>query len=151
MSAPGGRTGPWLVAVAGVVVAGTVIAALVVMDSPSRQRAERLDRIRVDYLQLLSQRIDAHANVHDALPGTLAILDGTSGQSIADPVTGQPFPYEVTGERSYRLCATFDTAVGAPRTGMPAADEWRHGDGRQCFDREIRKLARPGAPVAEVR
>ena len=153
MSAPGatGKAGTWLMGIAGVVVAGVVVAALVVMDSPSKQRAERLDRIRVENLQLLSRRIDAHADVHDALPGTLDVLDVTGGESISDPATGQPYAYEVTGERSYRLCATFETAVEAPHIGMPPFDEWRHGEGRRCFDREVQDVVMPGVPVRATR
>lgn len=140
MNAPGqpGKAGTWLMVAAGVVVAGAVVAALFVMDPPARQRAERLDGIRVHQLQVLAWRIDAHAGVHGALPEDLAAIDRSPGEAIADPVTGEPYTYEPTGERSYRLCATFGTATATPHSGPPGVDEWRHGEGRQCFDREVR-------------
>lgn len=147
MSAPAtGRAGTWLMVVAAIVVAGAVVTALFVMDPPSRQRAERLDQARVVDLQRLSARIDAHAGIHDALPERLAVVDGAPGRPIVDPATGRPYQYEVTGERSYRLCATFETAVEEPRQAWPGRDEWRHGEGRQCFDRKVGQDATPVLP-----
>lgn len=142
-----GTLGRWLVVAALVVVAGAIAAALFVMDPPSRQRAERLDRIRVEHLQVLAQRIDAHAEVHDALPGQLAVVARAPGHVLVDPGTGRPYQYEVTGDRKYRLCATFETALEGPGVSMPVRDEWRHGQGRQCFDREVQPVVRPGVPV----
>ena len=150
-AAPGmGRTGRTLMAAAGVVVIAAVAAALFVMDSPSRQRAERLDGIRSDDLRQLSLRIDTHAEVHDRLPERLAVVSGGPGRAIADPATGQAYQYEITGERSYRLCATFDTEQ-QPEPHDIHRDQWRHGKGRQCFDREVQDVVRPGVPVRAPR
>lgn len=146
-----GKSGRWLMVAAGAVVLGAVVAAMLVMDSPSRQRAERLDGIRVDDLQLLASRIDAHADVHERLPERLAVVSGAPGRAVADPGTGQAYQYEITGERSYRLCATFETAQPAPDMPDIHRDQWRHGDGRQCFDREVEEVVRPGVPVRAPR
>ena len=146
-----GATGRWLMVAAGGVVLAAVVAALFVMDPPSRQRAERLDAIRIDHLQTLSRRIDAHADVHDRLPGRLAVVAGGAGGTVADPATGQPYQYETTGERTYRLCATFETAQDAAPIPDVHLDQWRHGDGRQCFDREVEEVVRPGVPVRAPR
>lgn len=153
MNAPGGNgaLGRRLMVAAGLVVAGAVVAALFVMDPPSRQRAERLDRIRVEHLQVLAQRIDMHAEVHDRMPAQLSVVARAPGHVLVDPATGRPYQYEVTGERTYRLCATFETSPDGPAASMPVRDEWRHGEGRQCFDREVRAVERPGVPVPAVR
>lgn len=135
--APPMGNGRWLMFAAAAVVIATVGAAVSVMDPPSRQRAERLDGIRVGDLQLLASRIDAHADVNDALPERLAVVTGKPGPTIADPATGQPYHYEVTGERAYRLCATFETATGDGPSGPRFDDAWRHVAGRQCFDRTV--------------
>ena len=99
----------------------------------------------------LSRRIDANADVHDRLPGRLAVVAGGAGGTVADPATGQPYQYETTGERSYRLCATFETAQDAAPIPDVHLDQWRHGDGRQCFDREVEEVVRPGVPVRAPR
>ena len=142
-----GTAGRRLMIAAGAVVLATLVAAVLVMDSPSRQRAERLDAIRVNDLQRLSERIDAHAEVHDRLPERLAVVAGAPGRTVADPATGQAYQYEVTGERSYRLCATFETALEEPREMGPVRDEWRHGEGRQCFERKVDERAGMAVPV----
>ena len=143
MSARPADAGRWLMLAAVGVVVASVVVALFVMDPPSRQRAERLDQLRVTHLQLLSQRIDDHALVHGRLPQRLSVVDSGPGPAIVDPVTGRPYVYESTGEGGYRLCADFDT------TPDPALerDDWRHGAGRHCFDRQPRKDARRGVPV----
>jgi hypothetical protein len=136
---PGGRAGRWLMVAAIVAVVATVVAALLVMDPPSEQRAERLDAIRVEHLQLLSQRIDAHVEVQGTLPATLSEVASGPGDAVGDPVTGDAYGYESTGERGYRLCATFDTRLAPAATGM--RDEWRHPAGHHCFERQARPVA----------
>lgn len=140
-----GKTGRWLMVTAIVAVVATVVAALLVMDPPSHERAERLDRIRLHHLQLISQRIDMHVKVHDALPSSLAPTMTGPGDVFADPVTGTPYQYKPTGERTYRLCATFDTELDAMATGT--RDEWRHRAGQHCFEREVGEVVTPGIPV----
>lgn len=129
-----GTAGRWLLVVAGVAVAGAIVAAFFVMDPPARQRAERLDAIRVSDLQRLEERIESHAEVHGRLPERLSVVAGAPGDAIVDPATGRPYQFEVTGERGYRLCATFETATEASRGPAPFHDRWRHRAGRQCFD-----------------
>lgn len=140
-----GKTGRWLMIVAIVAVVATVVAALLVMDTPTHERAERLDAIRVEHLQVLSQRVDTHFEVEDELPDSiLDVMTGTGGTSM-DPVTGTPYDYRPTGKDSYRLCATFDTAQDPQAAGRQ--DEWRHPAGHHCFDRQARPVVRPGLPV----
>ena len=98
-----GTAGRWLLVVAGVAVAGAIVAAFFVMDPPARQRAERLDAIRVSDLQRLEERIESHAEVHGRLPERLSVVAGAPGDAIVDPATGRPYQFEVTGERGYRL------------------------------------------------
>lgn len=132
--------GRWLAIVASVAVVATVVAAVVVMGSPSAQREAKLDSRRVDDLNHIAQVIDRHFHVHGALPADLATLAAQPGQRLAstDPVDGTPYGYAVTGKRTYRLCAVFvtDTAERPPAGGRWVPDEWNHGAGRQCFDRK---------------
>lgn len=140
-----GRAGRWLMVAAIVVVVATVVAAVAVMDPPSRERAERLDGIRLEHLLLLAQRIDLHVEVEDALPTHLPEVMAGPGGALADPVSGEPYGYKPTGARTYRLCATFDTALDPMATGM--RDEWRHPAGQHCFERQVQPVVRPGIPA----
>lgn len=143
MSAPG-MSGRWLALVAGVVVVATVAAAIAVMGPPWTQREARFDRRRVEDLERIVDAIARYAETHDALPPDLATLARQPGLrlAIADPKNQAPYAYEVTGARSYRLCATFATDTAAERAGFWTHEDWSHGAGRQCFDRR-RKPAAP--------
>lgn len=135
------RLGRWLAIAASVVVVATLVGAVWVMGSPSAQREANLDGRRVDDLNRIERLIDDHLSTHDALPVDLATLAEQPGRrlSIVDPVNETPYVYEITGARSYRLCAVFgtDTAKTASTAGPWRADEWTHGKGRHCFDRKV--------------
>src|SRR5690606_16652197 len=124
--------------IASVVVCATLVAAIVVLDSPPQQREQRLDARRVQDLQQLGNAIEAYHAGHKALPADLAALRAEMpGWNLApgDPASGTPYSYEVLGERSYRLCAEFttDTAAAEASPYGPVVDAWKHGAGRQCF------------------
>lgn len=132
--------GRWLAIAASVVVAATLVAALWMLGSPLEQRQANIDGRRVDDLSDIAGLIDEHLLTHDALPEDLATLAEQPGRqlSIVDPVDGTPYDYEVTGARTYRLCAVFvtDTSeIEAAVTRWPT-QEWTHGTGRHCFDRK---------------
>lgn len=135
------RLGRWLLVAAGLAVAATVVAAIVVMDSPDEQRQARLDERRVQDLQRLDHAIQAHARRHDAVPAALAVVTERPGVNFAvsDPVDGTPYVYEATGAWTYRLCARFatDTARLNARTRPHGGYDWAHAAGQQCFDREV--------------
>lgn len=135
-----------LAVIASVVVGATLVAAIAVMDSPPEQREQRLDARRVQDLQQIGNAIDIYHDRHKALPEGLAALQARMpGWKLApgDPASGVPYDYEVLGERSYRLCAQFDTDTATADTPHgPEGDAWKHGAGRQCFNREVAN--RPG-------
>lgn len=130
-------SGRLLAIIASVVVAATVIAAVWVIGSPSAQREVRIDQHRVHDLQQVAQLLELYQRRHGRLPPDLETLARQPGQrvAIADPVDGAPYVYEAADARRYRLCARFATDTARTRdTAIP--DEWSHGAGRHCFDRE---------------
>ena len=134
--------GRWLAIAASVVVAMALVAAVWVIGSPSTQRQANLDGRRVDDLNHIGRLLDDHLSAHDALPPNLATLAEQPGRrlSIVDPVDGTPYEYQVTGARTYRLCAVFVTDTSEiPATAGPwRAEEWAHGTGRHCFNRKVK-------------
>lgn len=153
MSAPGaaGSANRWIAVAASIVVVATIVAAIAIMGSPSRQRLLRLDERRVDDLQRIVTAIDAYDRQHGAAPPTLAALAAEPGVRLpSDPESGRPYDYERLGESEYRLCAEFrtDTADATePQPWQPA--DWAHGAGRQCFKRRsgtLRDRNEPGVP-----
>jgi hypothetical protein len=67
-----------------------------------------------------------------ALPRSLEdVLAGARQRRprIADPKTQAKYEYEVLGESTFRVCATFEQA--RDEAGDVA---WNHPSGRHCFD-----------------
>ena len=131
----------WIAILASLVVVATIVAAIVVMGSPSTQRLSRLDERRVTDLGNLVQAIQAYREAHDRLPADLPVLAAEPGSRLAivDPGTGQPYGYAVLGAREYQLCARFDTDTAAtmepPVAWVPG--DWNHGIGTRCFKRSV--------------
>jgi hypothetical protein len=132
-----GRAGRWIAIVASLVVVATIVAAIAVMGSPSKQRLMRLDERRVDELGNIANQIESWRNEHGRLPGSLAELAAAPGVRVAqDPASGRPYGYEVLGASEYRLCAQFDTDTAIEVDSQPwRGAVWAHGIGRQCFTR----------------
>lgn len=145
MNAPDGgmRTGNGrrLAIVASVVAIATVVAALMVMDPPGKQREARIDQRRVRDLDRIDTAARLHLREHGTLPADLAALAATPGLQLAitDPVDDSAYGYEVTGPRSLRLCARFatDTAGEARASEYQDRRGWYHPAGRHCFDRRF--------------
>jgi hypothetical protein len=121
-------------------VVATVVAAVIVMGSPSTLRARRLDLVRSENLMQLNDAIDHHWDHRVQLPAALDSLvsDHDLDSVPRDPVTTVAYQYTVTARDAFRLCATF---------AQPAADDQHeyvepysnprlrhHGVGLTCFD-----------------
>lgn len=138
------------------VVAGlgiiTILAGFFVIGSPFELREKRFDQERVRDLQMLQQQILTHWETTGDLPQDLSSLeDEIRGISIPeDPETGEPYQYNVTGETSFELCATFNRASEteaesryhpvSPRSPLeptPSNTFWEHKSGDVCFERTI--------------
>jgi len=126
-----------------------VIAGLITLGTPSHARERRLDRLRVRDLSRLSNLIDGFWREHAALPQSLDTLVATRqlDRVPSDPQNHSPYTYLVSGERSYRLCATFaqpsdsDASPGYDEDGIyytggvaGGRQSWRHAAGKSCFD-----------------
>lgn len=127
-----------------VVVAAAVVAGFLAVGSPGRARATRLDDRREGELARIADAIDRYYGQEAALPSSLSALAsyrGVHGVSIQDPVSGRPYEYEPGAQRTYRLCAEFDTVErgGEGRSAAPVGDSrfWDHPAGRHCFDVEV--------------
>lgn len=133
--------GRWIATVSGVVVLATIVAAIVVMGSPSHQRLQRLDERRIADLGHIVVAVQSYRDAHDRLPGSLAALAAEPGSrlSIADPATAAPYGYAVLGAHEFRLCARFDIdtadTVDPPMVWAPG--DWNHGVGMRCFNRSV--------------
>ncbi len=118
-----------------------VITGLVVLGSPSEARARRLDERRVAALRRITRATNLYRTRHDRLPASLQELAQDPEVSLLarDPATGESYEYEVLGPNTYAVCARFERADSDASYQEPESvgeDAWRHGAGRQCFQRE---------------
>jgi hypothetical protein len=119
-----------------------VIAGLITLGTPSRARERRLDELRTEDIARLSDAVDEYWSKHAALPPTLDSL--VSQRQLdrvpKDPKTDSAYTYLASGERSYRLCATFAQPFDSASSQRYADGvdlekrSWRHGAGESCFD-----------------
>ena len=127
--------------VAIVVVVAAVTTGLVMIGSPSEERARRLDGRRLASLQVLRSAIDDYWRAHGRLPESIGELarEPRLVSETRDPVTGREYRYRAMAGASYQLCADFD---------RPSASEldvpfWAHAAGPRCFNLEARTLTLP--------
>jgi len=114
-----------------VVVVAAIVAGLVISGSPGEQRQLRADDARVTHMRQLSGAIQRFYRETRMLPPDLeTLLNGWASSEIPqDPVTDEPYGYELVSPRSYRLCASF----ARPSTTDTLQEFWSHEAGQQCY------------------
>ena len=103
------------------IVVGAVITAIALLDPPGVQRQRKMDERRIEDLMSIQRATEEYWTRHKALPPDLATLGKEPGLLVPanDPETGTPYVYEVTGPKSYRLCAVFARTT-AERASVPS-------------------------------
>jgi hypothetical protein len=134
MSARDRRRGLWAAAATLAVVTG-LAAALSHLGSPGERRLRRIDDDRIGDLQALRTAIVESAERTGRLPESLDPIEGTNRYQTTkrrDPVSGEPYAYEVMAPDRFRLCAEFDRPTD-PRRSTDRESTWEHPRGRHCF------------------
>lgn len=130
------------------IIVGIIVLAvgygIFLAGSPATQRALQSDKVRESHLQQISFSIDEYWARNQKLPETLEdLLDSRYYfvESIADPITKEPYAYMVLEGKQYELCAVFDLASqeSGARLRFPskASKVWEHGAGETCFELEV--------------
>ncbi|MFA5185466.1 MAG: hypothetical protein WC551_03185 [Patescibacteria group bacterium] len=143
-------------AIVTVFVVAVIVTAFVVVGSPSQERARRMDTQRSSDLQQLSWAVNNYYNQMKSLPASIDDLRKSPDvyvQSVVDPQTGKMYEYRITGERSYEVCATFETEQTGnnPNYAQPVMKGlpdlyFTHGIGRNCVPQTVAPLVK-GVPV----
>lgn len=114
-----------------VAVGAAVAAGLYLSGSPAEQRLLRFDEHRIADLRSIAAALNRYIVEADRLPAVLdELVDGRRLIRLPrDPETDEPYEYEITGERSFLLCAEFS------RESPPemSRDFFKHEAGRTCF------------------
>ncbi len=139
------------IAVALIAIA-TIAGGFYVVGTPQQARLERFDVQKVNDLQVLQPQIVYYWQAKRVLPAKLGDIVASGVNSsipLYDGQSGQQYGYQITGPRSFKLCATFNaanrTSVGLqtetrevqPIKGTGTTDNWDHKEGDVCFERTI--------------
>lgn len=132
-----------LLAVGCALVTFAAVATSIWLDPPAEYRAHAMDGKRLGRLRTVESSISAYFNLNQKLPANLEVLDEQRHRLTSDdwhdPATGQPFEYEIIGDRSYKLCATFERASEERFYSYG----YKHNAGHDCFENKITPPIRP--------
>lgn len=136
----------WFSIVFSAVVALTVAWGVALVGMPGTVRLQRFDQRRLEDLQTIYREIqllchdpDLPGELKRPLPETLEELTAQARSAkinSTDPKTGQPYAFAVTGDATYRLCATFALERDADDGVF-----WNHPAGEHCYTIDV--LDRP--------
>jgi hypothetical protein len=134
-----------LAGVVSVVVLAAVVTGIVILGSPSEERARRLDRRLVEELSSIKTAVDSYYSKNGILPESLDELwKGSPGLDlnapfdvIRDPVPPNAYRYRVVAADAFELCGTFERA-SEPRVSS-GVDVWQHLAGAHCFPLKVDK------------
>lgn len=132
------------------VIFASIIYGMVLIGSPSAQRAKNTDEQRINDLNSIqNQIVYSQWQNKGEVPSSLdALKDPISGYTLpTDPETNQSYEYKMLSKNSFQLCATFKT-IGSVNTNMsqpvnysygPGSvnENWQHKAEKTCFTRTI--------------
>src|SRR5438045_3518540 len=98
-----------ILAFATVGVGSAVVAGLIAVGTPGRERMRRLDERRVSDLNVIHTALTHYVSKHASLPATLDQLQDSPETTVNthDPVTSRPYGYSIVEGKTYELCADF--------------------------------------------
>lgn len=128
-----------------VLIIATIVFGFFFLDSPATVRAQRVDQERVNALQSMYWDLEEYYYANGELPSSDEESDFSFHVGYTDPVTGDAYEYNKTGENSFELCATYDTASDTYETAVRSqvaphfkSFSWDHPAGYYCHEGEFR-------------
>ncbi len=131
-----------IIAAFGCVALASIIGGVVLIGTPAEQRLVALDKKRVGDLNRLGNAVRRYQTRNGDLPESLAVISDEWVAHISDPVTGDPYTYRVTGERSFQLCGVFAQNADTSQKRVSYGRFKAHGQGLYCFDQIVERKTR---------
>lgn len=127
-------------AIAGTTVVVAAVCVSIYLNPPATVKAHALDQQRMQGLQQIDFAVKNYYRSQKVLPDRLDAIENKDGLSAhsnwRDPVTHQPYEYDVMGKTTYRLCAVFSTDSG--KNENPYAVTFPpHHKGHDCFEQDV--------------
>jgi hypothetical protein len=126
-----------LIAAFGCIALASIIGGIAVIGTPAERRLIELDKKRVHDLNRLANEVRSYHTRNGDLPERLAGISYEWVAHVRDPVTGDPYTYRVTGERSFQLCGVFARKFDKPVRRNSYLKFQVHEQGFHCFDQII--------------
>ena len=126
-----------------IAVVSGVITGFWLLGSPALQRKLKADEQRLQNLHRIARDLHQEAvdnNLEETfmLPQSLPEEDYT-----VDPISGEPYKYQVINTTIYQLCAEFGTdsdRINQTETSYQKFDEfWQHPQGTHCFELDVQE------------
>lgn len=119
----------------------SIIWGFSVLGSPRTQQLARYDEQKVNNLMEISNQVSSYWQMKKALPVVLSDLtiENTYYAVPIDPQSNQPYGYQKIDAKSYKVCATFNTATNVQtdtRQTYPVG-VWVHPAGEYCFTQTV--------------
>jgi len=147
------------VCIISVIVIAGIIGGIVIIGSPSSQRAKQMDERRVnDLMNIQSQIVYQQWQNKGDIPENLSVLNDPISNWVLpkDPETNQSYEYKKISKNSFELCASFKTKSDVvDQTKVPTYpansinENWQHETGKVCFERTIDPILYPITPVVK--
>ena len=132
-------------------VVASVAGGLLFMQSPTQVRLKKIDNVRVSNLRALENTIVAFHRKYKKLPESLEEMRRPDvfpvANNLKDP-TGKAYEYRKIDDRSYELCAFFDTdtlSEDESKETPYTPYQWPHKPGRYCFGLNVEEIPLPSA------
>ena len=128
-----------ILAIAGAVAAVAAVCVSIFLNPPSAVKAQALDQQRLQGMQQMDFAIKAYYRTHQVLPDRIGTLENNGlmdRSNWMDPVTHQPYEYDLVSKTSYRLCADF-SADSEPGDHPYGTGFRKHHKGHDCFQVDV--------------
>lgn len=120
-----------------------IIVPFASFTNPKKQLAIKLDQQRINQFNSIYGYIQNYYKSNAALPQNLEFI--STADVTRDPETQVPFEYEILGQNTFKLCATFssdstETSIKGYRDTMPIYNEevdYTHQKGFDCINFRI--------------
>ncbi|MCA9360846.1 hypothetical protein KC730_03060 [Candidatus Kaiserbacteria bacterium] len=128
--------------IAGAIALVVVGLGVMQIQSPSDAREIKIDNQMIGDLQDMQWRIEDYYRTNNSLPESINEIYGQFTAPTA-PEGREAYTFEVTGEKTYKICATFAKDVDLGRNNSYAYpvfeknNNWDYKAGHWCFEREI--------------
>ncbi|MDP8265907.1 MAG: hypothetical protein P9M07_03050, partial [Candidatus Aceula meridiana] len=123
----------------------TFIASLFFVESPTETRKRKIDQAIINSFSLINNAVDTYAREFYKMPASLDVLKEESvhlrDRDLEDPETKEMYEYNITGEKTFELCATFRTSNQDKEDESSyryLSENVLHNAGDQCLKRTLR-------------